>query len=100
MAEIKVLRPAETRIGAIGIVPMGDNAARIGQQLATSGRRLREAAFQVAYDNEKKKGQEAASLAAISVKNDKTGKIEFPEMPKDLSPTAEKYYEPIARKRC
>ena len=99
MAEIKVLRPAETRIGAIGIVPMGDNAARIGEQLATSGRRLREAAFQVAYDNEKKKGQEAASLAAISVKNDKTGKIEFPEMPKDLSPTAEKYYEPIARKR-
>ena len=99
MAEIKVLRPAETRIGAIGIVPMGDNAARIGQQLATSGRRLREAAFQFAYDNEKKKGQEAASLAAISVKNDKTGKIEFPEIPKDLSPTAEKYYEPIARKR-
>ena len=99
MAEIKVLRPAETRIGAIGIVPMGDNAARIGQQLATSGRRLREAAFQVAYENEKKEGQEAATLAAISVKNDKTGKIEFPEMPKDLSPTAQKYYEPIARKR-
>ena len=98
MAEIKVLRPAETRIGAIGIVPMGDNAARIGQQLATSGRRLREAAFQVAYENEKKEGQEAATLAAISAK-DANGKITFPEMPKDLSPTAQKYYEPIARKR-
>lgn len=98
MAEIKVLRPAETRIGAIGIVPMGDNAARIGQQLATSGRRLREAAFQVAYENEKKEGQEAATLAAISAK-DANGKITFPEMPKDLSLTAQKYYEPIARKR-
>ena len=68
MAEIKVLRPAETRIGAIGIVPMGDNAARIGQQLATSGRRLREAAFQVAYDNEKKKGRPEEKVSNINSK--------------------------------
>jgi hypothetical protein len=98
MAEIKVFTPTETRLGPIGIVPMGDGAVRVGQQLASMGKQLRDTAYQIGYENEKQKGQEAATLAAISAK-DSSGKMVFPEMPRDLSPTAQKYYEPIARKR-
>ena len=98
MAEIKIFRSTETRLGPIGIVPMGDGARRVGQQIASMGKQLRDTAYQIGYENEKQKGQEAATLAAISAK-DSSGKMVFPELPRDLSPTAQKYYEPIARKR-
>ena len=41
MAEIKVLRPSETRIGPIGIVAMGDGAAAVGRAMRQTGKELR-----------------------------------------------------------
>ena len=70
-----------------------------GQQLQQAGQRMFDMAFKVAYDNEKQKGQEEASLAAISARDPKSGKLVFPEVPKSLSRVAQKYYEPIANKR-
>ena len=99
MAEIKVLRGQETQVGPIGIVQMGSGGVRAGQQLQQAGQRMFDIAFKVAYDNEKQKGQEEASLAAISARDPKNGKLIFPEVPKSLSPVAQKYYEPIANKR-
>ena len=99
MAEIKVLRGQETQVGPIGIVQMGSGGVRAGQQLQQAGQRLFDVAFKVAYDNEKQKGQEEASLAAISARDPDTGKLIFPEIPKSLSAVAQKYYEPIANKR-
>jgi len=99
MAEIKVLRPSETRIGPIGIVAMGDGAAAVGRAMRQTGKQLRELAYKSAFDKEKKEGEEAAQLATISARNTTSGHIEFPPLPEDLSPVAEKYYEPIARKR-
>ena len=99
MAEIKVLRPSETRIGPIGIVAMGDGAAAVGRAMRQTGKQLRELAYKSAYDKEKKEGEQAAQLATISARNTTSGHIEFPPLPENLSPVAEKYYEPIARKR-
>lgn len=99
MAEIKVLRGQETQVGPIGIVQMGSGGVRAGQQLQQAGQRMFDMAFKVAYDNEKQKGQEEASLAAISARDPKSGKLVFPEVPKSLSRVAQKYYEPIANKR-
>ena len=99
MAEIKVLKGTETQIGPVGIVQMGSGGVRVGQQMEQAGKRLFDIAFQTAYDNEKKKGQEEATLAAISARDPKTGKLIFPEIPKSLSRVAQKYYEPIANKR-
>ena len=99
MAEIKVLKGQETQVGPIGIVQMGSGGVRAGQQLQQTGQRLFDMAFKVAYDNEKQTGQEEASLAAISARDPKTGKLTFPEIPKSLSAVAQKYYEPIANKR-
>ena len=99
MAEIKVLKGQETQVGPIGIVQMGSGGVRAGQQLQQAGQRLFDVAFKVAYDNEKQKGQEEASLAAISARDPNTGKLIFPEIPKSLSAVAQKYYEPIANKR-
>ena len=99
MAEIKVLRPSETRIGPIGIVAMGDGAAAVGRAMRQTGKQLRELAYKSAYDKERKEGEQAAQLAIISARNTTSGNIEFPPLPEDLSPVAEKYYEPIARKR-
>lgn len=99
MTEIKVLRPSETRIGPIGIVAMGDGAAAVGRAMRQTGKELRELAYKSAYDKEKKEGEQAAQLATISARNTTSGHIEFPPLPENLSPVAEKYYEPIARKR-
>ena len=99
MAEIKVLKGQETQVGPIGIVQMGSSGVRAGQRLQQAGQRLFDVAFKVAYDNEKQKGQEEAGLAAISARDPNTGKLTFPEIPKSLSPVAQKYYEPIANKR-
>ncbi len=99
MAEIKVLRGQETQVGPIGIVQMGSGGVRAGQQLQQAGQRMFDMAFKVAYDNEKQKGQQEASLAAISARDPKNGKLVFPEVPKSLSRVAQKYYEPIANKR-
>ena len=99
MAEIKVLKGQETQVGPIGIVQMGSGGVRAGQPLQQAGQRLFDVAFKVAYDNEKQKGQEEASLAAISARDPNTGKLIFPEIPKSLSAVAQKYYEPIANKR-
>ena len=73
---------------------MGSGGGRAGQQLQQAGQRLFDVAFKVAYDNEKQKGQEEASLAAISARDPNTGKLIFPEIPKSLSAVAQKYYEP------
>ena len=90
MAEIKVLKGQETQVGPIGIVQMGSGGVRAGQQLQQAGQRLFDVAFKVAYDNEKQKGQEEASLAAISARDPNTGKLIFPEIPKSLSAVAQK----------
>ena len=66
MAEIKVLRPSETRIGPIGIVAMGDGAAAVGRAMRQTGKQLRELAYKSAYDKERKEGEQAAQLAIIS----------------------------------
>ena len=99
MAEIKVLKGQQTQVGPIGIVQMGSAGIRAGQQLQETGERIFNMAFKVAYENEKQKGQQEASLAAISARDPKTGKLVFPEIPKSMSPVAQKYYEPIANKR-
>ena len=99
MAKIEVLRSNAPRIGPIGIVTMGDGAARIGQQMAIAGRNIREQAYKYAYDIEKNKGTKEAQLAAISIRDEKTGTLSFADTPKSLSPVAEKYYEPIAQER-
>ena len=97
MAKIEVLRSNAPRIGPIGIVTIGDGAARIGQQMAIAGRNIREQAYKYAYD--KNKGTKEAQLAAISIRDEKTGTLSFADTPKSLSPVAEKYYEPIAQER-
>ena len=99
MAKIEVLRSNAPRIGPIGIVTTGVGAARIGQQMAITGRNIREQAYKVAYDIEKNKGTKEAQLAAISIRDSETGALSFADTPKSLSPVAQKYYEPIAQQR-
>ena len=99
MAKIEVLKGTQTTVGPVGIVQMGGSAVAAGKSMAEAGQRIFDAAFSYAYDAEKQKGQNEASLAAISARDEKTGKLIFPEIPKSLSPVAQKYYEPIANKR-
>jgi len=77
---------------------MGRGGVAAGQAMSDAGKRIFDAAFEYAYNAEKNKGQEEARLAAISAR-DADGNLVFPEIPKSLSPVAQKYYEPIAAKR-
>ncbi len=99
MAKIEVLKGQQsTSVGPIGIVSMGRGGVAAGQAMSDAGKRIFDAAFEYAYNAEKTKGQEEARLAAISAR-DSDGNLVFPEIPKSLSPVAQKYYEPIAAKR-
>jgi len=99
MAKIEVLKGQQsTSVGPIGIVSMGRGGVAAGQAMSDAGKRIFDAAFEYAYNAEKNKGQEEARLAAISAR-DADGNLVFPEIPKSLSPVAQKYYEPIAAKR-
>lgn len=99
MAKIEVLKGTETTIGPIGIVSMGRGGVEAGKAMQNAGKRIFDAAFEYAYSKEKQKGQEEARLAAISARDQNTGKLIFPEIPKSLSPVAQEFYEPIANKR-
>lgn len=99
MAKIEVLKGQQsTSVGPIGIVSMGRSGVAAGQAMSDAGKRIFDAAFEYAYNAEKTKGQDEARLAAISAR-DSDNNLVFPEMPKSLSPVAQKYYEPIATKR-